>query len=792
MSDDAPSRDLEQDFEKVLCEEVAWINKGRDGADRLAPPPASGPSPVQGAGLALSGGGIRSAAFSLGAMQALDLHLCHPARQASGIRFFDWMSTVSGGGYLGASARVGMERLCGRFPFSPAPGRKDDSPAVGHLRNYSRYLVPRGVSDAVGSVVVVLRGLVANLIRVGAAILLLAGLTGLMNPDQRAFSTPDFLGFEGVPVVSGWGHFAFTKLASLLLVAHLLAWGTWLSFTRDGRAEFSGPWYAVARAFALATLLTAFMEMQPFAVAALFKIYGNEEVDTLYEKATVLVSSYAPHLASAAAALSFLGRHLGLEAQVAGTGAVGIVRRVAAAAASWIVALILPLVVWAGYLHVTLWTDVGFLHRPSWLVPAVDLLCSGPGAGAIGAAAGLDLDCGGPRKIAAAFVAVGVTILALLGLALAPNANSLHRLYRDRLSKAFLFDPADMSRLAPGQDPAPCGTMQLHELTPGRGPLLLLNCALNVQASRNVNRRGRNADFFFFSPVRFGAQSTGYADTRRAAALWNGGLPDIGSAVAISGAAVSANMGASMARRMAPTLALLNVRLGYWMANPAHLGGAAPARAYSRGARLAQDVLKWPMIAEMFSLLDEHARRVYLTDGGHVENLGLYELLRRRVRTIVVVDAEADPRMEFGSLVRLQRFARIDLGVRIDLPWQAIRAATLAVARGEPAPADAAHVAVGTIDYGDAKGTLVYVKSSMTGDENDYIRDYARRNPSFPHETTGDQFFSEEQFEVYRALGFHAVHGAFTKQGMVAGATPLPGPADFARLFRREAVVPPA
>ena len=123
--------------------------------------------------------------------------------------------------------------------------------------------------------------------------------------------------------------------------------------------------------------------------------------------------------------------------------------------------------------------------------------------------------------------------------------------------------------------------------------------------------------------------------------------------------------------------------------------------------------------------------------------------------------------------------------MRIDLPWQPIREATLAVMRGEAAPASAPHVAVGTIDYGDATGTLVYVKSSLTGDENDYIRDYARRNPSFPHETTGDQFFSEEQFEVYRALGFHAVNGAFTRPGMVASTTPLPGPADFAGQFKR-------
>jgi hypothetical protein len=75
------------------------------------------------------------------------------------------------------------------------------------------------------------------------------------------------------------------------------------------------------------------------------------------------------------------------------------------------------------------------------------------------------------------------------------------------------------------------------------------------------------------------------------------------------------------------------------------------------------------------------------------------------------------------------------------------------------------HVAVGCIDYGAGKsGWLVYVKSSLSGDENDYIRDYARRFPRFPHETTGDQFFSEEQFEVYRALGFHAMYGFLERE----------------------------
>ena len=141
--------------------------------------------------------------------------------------------------------------------------------------------------------------------------------------------------------------------------------------------------------------------------------------------------------------------------------------------------------------------------------------------------------------------------------------------------------------------------------------------------------------------------------------------------------------------------------------------------------------------------------------------------MRRRCKVILAVDAEADAPMNFSSLVTLQRYARIDLGVLIDLPWSPIRNCTLgwmACNAGKPpTPSPQAshgpHVAIGTIDYGGGQtGYLVYIKSSLTGDENDYIRDYARRYERFPHESTGDQFFSEEQFEVYRALGFHMTH----------------------------------
>jgi hypothetical protein len=152
---------------------------------------------------------------------------------------------------------------------------------------------------------------------------------------------------------------------------------------------------------------------------------------------------------------------------------------------------------------------------------------------------------------------------------------------------------------------------------------------------------------------------------------------------------------------------------------------------------------------------------------------------------IIAVDAEADAPMNFSALVTLQRYARIDLGIIIDLPWTPIRNASRewmkcnAGKPSDPPPRSSAgpHVAVGSIDYGGGEtGYLVYIKSSLSGDENDYIRDYARRNDTFPHETTGDQFFSEEQFEVYRALGFHMVHSFLTEDaGADAIVVNVPG-----------------
>ena len=247
---------------------------------------------------------------------------------------------------------------------------------------------------------------------------------------------------------------------------------------------------------------------------------------------------------------------------------------------------------------------------------------------------------------------------------------------------------------------------------------------------------------------------------------------DLGTAMAISGAAAAPNMGTSTVKPLVFIMTMLNVRLGYWLPNPRlvhfrhHPNASRNSGTTARPGRmqklrmtlkrwlyvlrLAQRVGPLYLLLEMFGNLNESWAFVNISDGGHIENLGLYPLLIRRCRLIIAVDGERDPkqdgRHEFSALATAIRHARIDEGIDIDIDLSQI---------GRTA---GKHFAVGEIDYGPEfpPGCLVYIKSSLTGDENPYIREYHLKNSDFPHESTGDQFFNETQFECYRALGYHA------------------------------------
>ncbi len=786
-------------------------------------------SPVDITGLALSGGGVRSAAFSMGVLQAIDSEI--------GTKNIDTFSTVSGGGYIGTSASVGMDAL-GRararkypndkgdqFPYGTSGNDKSDNPAVGYIRDHSRYLMPHGFGDLLASMTVLIRGLCANLAVVLAIILFAAGVTGFLNPDLGSLASNnllDRLSFPGHTYVDGLGSFAFTKLLLLFGAVYHIVWAFWRSTKADGEAEFKGFGFHVSRLLIGLTALSAFFELQPFALKGLLTVYSGNAPEGLIAAWTIYLSTITPFLAPVAAAVAFASKYLGdmLKPQNGKNLRIPLVKRAISHALLLFAALVLPLIIWIVYLHFTLAADIKLKSQPAWLESIVRNLCGAENVDLIKSSKSTDILCGNYFQIInvlpSLFLVIGVLALLLSWRFLKPNTNSLHRLYRDRLSNAFLFNPAPIRKVVDtcaevqSSDNAtleasakadfsalrewlssifsalrerlpskakvnsriqfePCGATKLSEIGAAHAPLHLINTALNIQGSQYANQRGRNAEFFYFSQDYCGSLATGFVKTgtleHEVKAL------DAGTAMAISGAAASSNMGSNSVWGFAPTLALLNIRLGYWMKNPRKFG---PGK--SKGGFLSR--ISPYLLKEMFSSLDVNESKIYLTDGGHIENLGLYELLRRRCKRIIVVDAEADAGMTFRSLVDAQRYARIDLGCRIDLPWREIRDASLEVnelfAKGERPSQDKAakrpHVAIGTIDYGpNEKGVIMYVKSSLTGDENDYVLDYKSRNQSFPHETTSDQFFSEEQFEVYRALGFHAAQHAFDGTAHVTG-----------------------
>jgi hypothetical protein len=787
-----------------------------DNIDRSKTRPQ--PIPCSAVGVALSGGGIRSAAFSLGALQALDDHRVTPRA--------DYLSTVSGGGYMGASLTASMTRDNGKFPFGTADIRDND--VVGQIRNYSNYLLPSArsaVRNILDVSAILIRGWIANAVVVAPFLIGAALLTGLLYPKFDKLHEANFIphlielcgraagafvrflspalaallqwGWDKFSTMVGWA--TTDAIPSLVRqIVSLLPTGSWIGRLIDAATHWFGThignvadWVAAtySQPFGFSTLLAAALALalllwvlKRSVAEADGKSYESNDTDSanltwarrllgaaiisllldLQPLAVLWVGSFdygsivkaylAPAaLVGAAVAVATFARKIGTFLESTKLKASMRVRllRIAAKIAVMFLGIILPLALLMLSWLLTIWLVGGFsitlIEREKlWTI------CEW------------------------AFFAT-----AFIAWSFEANAYSLHQLYKDRLSKAFLFDP---SQPKVQNEFPPLLDFKLSRLSDVLAPYHIVNAALNVQGSREANRRGRDADFFTFSRDFIGSDLTHFAPTsdaigRRMGNPATGAIGsmetidprlDLGAAVAISGAALSANMGSNTIRWLSPTLALLNIRLGYWLRNPRDL--ARPIRARQLRKAVFSVFSKFYLLLEMLNLIDENSSFVYLSDGGHIENLGIYQLLKRGCRLIIAIDAEADADISCSSLLKLERYARIDLGIRVILPWEEItrryRETNQAV---DPATPDDAkrhhgpHAAIGRIYYEDGtEGVLLYFKSSLTGDEKDYILDYKKRNMDFPHETTGDQFFTEEQFEVYRALGYHVVHGYFS------------------------------
>jgi hypothetical protein len=351
----------------------------------------------------------------------------------------------------------------------------------------------------------------------------------------------------------------------------------------------------------------------------------------------------------------------------------------------------------------------------------------------------------------------------LLGWRFDINLFAFHQFYRNRLARCFLGatkyargnDRPDLQRHPNAfTDLDPDDDLRLHDLARPRAdgkvqhPYHLFNTALNLANPRDLGWQQRKAASFSFSPLFAGYElrherSRRYGGYRSmefyGAGRRPGGDMKLGIPLAISGAAASPNQGFHTSPGLAFLMTVFNVRLGRWCGNP------ASERAWRRRGPLFSNHY---LFRELFADTNEASRFVYLSDGGHFENLGIYELVRRRCAVIVACDAGCDPGYDFEDLGNAILKCETDLGVEISINVDRLRPK-------EPKGPCGAHFAVGTIRYPgiDQPGTLIYIKNSMAGGEPVDIQHYKSKHPEFPHESTVDQWFDEAQFESYRRLG---------------------------------------
>jgi predicted acylesterase/phospholipase RssA len=371
---------------------------------------------------------------------------------------------------------------------------------------------------------------------------------------------------------------------------------------------------------------------------------------------------------------------------------------------------------------------------------------------------------------------------ALLGCRLDINEFSMHSFYRNRLTRCYLgasnkkrnpspitgFDERDSNDLSINTLMASCGYP---------GPIPIFCCTMNITTGEDLAWQERKAASFAFAPL-YSGYTVGWTQWRKnlkfngfvpTSMIYPGG-PNVATAVAASGAALSPNWGYHTKPATAFLMTMFDVRLGLWVPNPRRSSAAGqPATAATGDVPPASPgFAPFRLLSELLGSVDDTSKYVYLTDGGHFDNMGLYELVRRRCYHIVICDAEEDGTYIYEGIGMAIRKCRIDFGVAIDLDLSGLTPNM----KSKLSPA---HIVRGTIRYPETlpgdEGEVIYIKASLTcrtpkdgsppplkgsvelPDVPGDVQNYKLQNQDFPHDSTAEQWFTESQFESYRRLG---------------------------------------
>jgi hypothetical protein len=785
----------EADFELLKRERAYianWLRKTGNTSDKSM------------IGLALSGGGIRSATFSLGVLQALARHGI--------LKHLDYISTVSGGGYIGAgltwwlSGKAGNAQSYGvaaaSFPYGtgdPVHPAESTTPCLTHLRDNASYLVPGGGISYLSGVAILIRAVLLNLVVwIPMAAALFAAMIALgprvqfaldwmpnllaraeTGPKTGTYAVFNLLIWIGLGAI-GLFAVACIDYAFLTRLTNYLDGSKERSRDQSTESRFSEN-YVYGRVVRWGTVAAI--------VAVLWAILSWRQGITFWfsEMRTKIEPFYLALLITLVAAPSLLFLSLGLRHfwRVQNLGFVYGSRRfferlygqvlliglllVAVGAIPLFVAMVnsaaatntfgvagvllgAAVGVWGHLRSVT--EKLGRLG-PEIVLPVGSLLLF------FGIAI-LSYQLATYWRGTDGWIWVGMTALFLVAVSsgLVTNINEIspHFFYRDRLMEAFLPDIERVEDGAPGSAKR-AERFLLSEAWDAeipKGPYPIINTNVVLVNSGTLKYRLRGGDSFALTPLYCGSNATGWTSTQKFA----GGKLTLATAMAISGAAANPNSGVAgkgltRSRFVSAVMTLLNLRLGFWVRHPCRSSALArmpnhfhPGLTFSipgYGHREGRNFLE-------------------LSDGGHFENLGIYELVRRGCYLIIVCDGGQDIRASYSDFVSAIRRIEQDFGAEIEFAYGGPER-MIARPVGDEYPKDADYAAYGflwaTIKYhrhatrgGPAEGRIIYLKTTMIRELGIKAKGYKGAEPTFPDQSTTDQFFDEEQFEAYREVGY--------------------------------------
>lgn len=754
-------------------------------------------------GLALSGGGIRSASFSLGVMQALAYNRW--------LAEIDYLSTVSGGGYIGSSLTWALNSdpesfglSADQFPFAsfpmsgesrdklertPLADRVDNRKTrwsgrlLNFLRQNAKYLNPGAGLNLFTLVWVALRGAALGLLVYGALITLLFFLAFQSHLLQEVCI------WTFLPKVLRQNWFLLAALLGFVFCALTVPLYSLLTYLYQ--------WIFKEKAYALRRIYEKGAGWAlPFLVALLLLgsvPLAHDWVDAQGKTKTVNAGEFkvSGNLASTGE-LSFNGtmntqtiigqskataptppcpsscpetpppdpnstwEHIKKELTALWTGLGAILIGLLSA----IIAFLKTGSIKTGRVPLGLVVSV-----------AVAALLFGVTLFAYTVASGIAAAIGCSTLPGWFFLAFSLLITLLFAFLTNINHISIHRYYRDRLMETFMPDLNNVlsGHYAKAAESSRANKEPLH--TMDDGPYHIVNANVVLVSSDKPKFRVRGGDNFILTPEYCGSYATGW----RATENFMGGGMTLASAMAISGAALnpSAGCGGEGITRspvLSVLMGLLNFRLGYWAPNPRHTSNW-------RGLKNPNFLLPglWEILFRF--CLNEKRLFLQLSDGGHFENLGLYELVRRKLKLIIVCDGGADPQFTFSDLANAMEKIRTDFGALIMITDSDLQAL---IPRKADQDDDSSAVRcaqkpylVATIKYADnTRGTLIYLTTTFFKGLSADLYGYKKENPAFPDESTGDQFFDEKQFEAYRELGFQAAWKMMMDQDVVKRAWP--------------------